>query len=166
LAQTIVRAAREKGLALDKAENFDSGSGMGGCGQVAGRQVALGNTTLMEQLGVPVTSMMAQAETLRTEGASVMHLAINGKLMGLLAVSDPIKASTSEALATLRSAGLRIVMATGDGLTTAKAVGAKLLIFSKQMTTDLLPTHYLCEIIEGEDCHGEKAIDTTLLSKI
>lgn len=126
LAETIVRAARERGMTLDKPENFESGSGIGVRGLVAGQQVALGNTTLMEQIGVSVASMMMQAETLRTEGASVMHLAVNGKLMGLLAVSDPIKASTPEAIATLRAAGLRIIMATGDGLTTAKAVGAKL----------------------------------------
>jgi Cu+-exporting ATPase len=126
LAETIVRAARERGMALEKPENFESSSGIGVRGQVAGRQLALGNTTLMEQLGVSVAAMVGQAETLRMEGASVMHLAVDGALMGLLAVSDPIKASTPEALATLRAAGLRIVMATGDGLTTAKAVGAKL----------------------------------------
>jgi Cu+-exporting ATPase len=126
LAETIVRAARERGMTLDKPENFESSSGIGVRGLVGGRQLALGNTTLMEQLGVSVASMVTQAETLRTEGASVMHLAVDEKLMGLLAVSDPIKASTPEALATLRAAGLRIVMATGDGLTTAKAVGAKL----------------------------------------
>jgi Cu+-exporting ATPase len=80
----------------------------------------------MEQIGVPVASMVAQAEALRIEGASVMHLAVDGQLAGLLAVSDPIKASTPEALVALKTAGLRIIMATGDGLTTAKAVGAKL----------------------------------------
>jgi P-type Cu+ transporter len=93
---------------------------------VAGRQLALGNTTLMEQIGVSVAPLLSQAEALRTEGASVMHLAVDGQLAGLLAVSDPIKPSTPEALATLKAAGLRIVMATGDGLTTAKAVGARL----------------------------------------
>ena len=126
LAETIVRAARERGMQLDKPENFDSGSGIGVRGQVAGRQLALGNTTLMEQIGVPVAAMVAQAEALRAEGASVMHLAADGQLMGLLAVSDPVKASTPEALATLKAAGLRIVMATGDGLTTAKAVATRL----------------------------------------
>jgi Cu+-exporting ATPase len=126
LAETIVRAARAQGMTLDKPENFESGSGIGVRGQVGGRQLALGNTTLMEQIGVSVGSMVAQAEALRIEGASVMHLAVDGQLAGLLAVSDPIKASTPEALATLKAAGLRIIMATGDGLTTAKAVGAKL----------------------------------------
>ena len=126
LAETIVRAARERGMTLDKPENFDSASGIGVRGQVTGRQLALGNTTLMEQIGVSVAALVPQAEALRAEGASVMHLAVDGQLMGLLAVSDPIKTSTPEALATLKAAGLRIVMATGDGLTTAKAVAARL----------------------------------------
>jgi len=126
LAETIVRAARERGMSLDKPENFESGSGIGVHGQVAGRQLALGNTTLMEQIGVSVSALVPQAEALRAEGASVMHLAVDGQLMGLLAVSDPVKASTPEALATLKASGLRIVMATGDGLTTAKAVAARL----------------------------------------
>jgi Cu+-exporting ATPase len=80
----------------------------------------------MEQLGVAVQALVSQAELLRSEGASVMHLAVDGQLAGLLAVSDPIKASTPEALATLKAAGLRIVMATGDGLTTARSVGERL----------------------------------------
>ncbi|MDZ4282975.1 MAG: copper-translocating P-type ATPase [Hydrogenophaga sp.] len=126
LAETIVRAAREQGLSLVKPENFESGSGIGVRGQVAGHQLALGNTTLMEQIGVSVNALVPQAEALRAEGASVMHLAVDGQLMGLLAVSDPVKASTPEALATLKASGLRIVMATGDGLTTAKAVAARL----------------------------------------
>ncbi len=126
LADAIVRAARERGMALDKPENFESGSGIGVRGQVGARQLALGNTTLMQQLGVSVDALVAQAEALRAEGASVMHLAVDGQLAGLLAVSDPVKQSTPEALATLKAAGLRIVMATGDGLTTAKAVAARL----------------------------------------
>jgi Cu+-exporting ATPase len=93
---------------------------------IGGRQLALGNTALMEQLGVAVQALVSQAELLRSEGASVMHLAVDGQLAGLLAVSDPIKASTPEALATLKAAGLRIVMATGDGLTTARSVGERL----------------------------------------
>ena len=126
LAETIVRAARERSMSLDKPENFESGSGIGVRGQVGGRQLALGNTTLMEQIGVAVGALVPQAEALRAEGASVMYLAVDGQLMGLLAVSDPVKASTPEALATLKASGLRIVMATGDGLTTAKAVAARL----------------------------------------
>ena len=126
LAETIVRAARERGMTLDKPENFESGSGIGVRGQVGGRQLALGNTTLMQQIGISVDALVTQAEALRMEGASVMHLAVDGQLAGLLAVSDPVKQSTPEALATLKAAGLRIVMVTGDGLTTAKAVAARL----------------------------------------
>ncbi|BDT74191.1 copper-transporting P-type ATPase (plasmid) [Comamonadaceae bacterium OS-4] len=126
LAAAIVAAARERKLVLDKPENFESGSGIGVQGQVGGRHLVLGNTALMQQINVSVDALTTQAEALRAEGASVMHLAIDGKLAGLLAVSDPIKASTMEALTALKASGLRIVMATGDGITTAKAVGAKL----------------------------------------
>ena len=126
LAETIVRAAKEKNMTLSKPENFDSGSGIGVKGQVDGKQLALGNTTLMQQMNVAVDVMLQQAEALRAEGASVMYLAVDGKLAGLLAVSDPVKASTPEALKALKAAGLRIVMATGDGLTTAKAVAKRL----------------------------------------
>ena len=126
LADAIVHAAREQKMTLDKAENFESASGIGVRGLVAGRQLALGNTLLMQQNAVAAEGMMAQAEALRAEGASVMYLAVDGQLAGLLAVSDRIKDSTAEALATLKASGLRIVMATGDGLTTAKAVGARL----------------------------------------
>ena len=126
LAAAIVAAARERKLVLDKPDNFESGSGIGVQGEVAGHHLVLGNTALMQQVGVPVDALKTQAEALRTEGASVMHLAVNGKLAGLLAVSDPIKASTMEALTALKASGIRIVMATGDGITTAKAVGTKL----------------------------------------
>jgi Cu+-exporting ATPase len=126
LAEAIVRAAREQGLQLDKPDGFQSLSGIGVSGSVAGRSMALGNTALMEQIGVTVSPLVPQAESLRTEGASVMYLSVDGALAGLLAVSDPIKKSTPEALETLKKAGLRIVMATGDGLTTAKSVAAKL----------------------------------------
>ena len=126
LADAIVRAARERGLPLQKPEQFESATGIGVQGKVGDRRLALGNTALMEQLGISVEPMVEQAEALRSEGASVMHLASDGKLIGLLAVSDPIKSSTPEALAALKAAGLRIVMATGDGLTTARSVGNRL----------------------------------------
>ena len=126
LAAAIVAAARAQGLALDKPEQFDSESGIGVRGIISGRALALGNTALMEQLGVDVSALATQAEALRGQGASVMHLAVDAKLAGLLAVSDPIKATTADALASLRAAGLRVVMATGDGLTTARAVGKRL----------------------------------------
>jgi Cu+-exporting ATPase len=126
LADAIVRAARERGLALAKPEGFESSSGIGVRGTVEGRALALGNTALMQQIGVAVDALVPQAEALRADGASVMHLAADGRLLGLLAVSDPVKASTPEALAALKAAGLRVVMATGDGVTTARAVSARL----------------------------------------
>jgi Cu+-exporting ATPase len=99
---------------------------VGVTGEVSGRKLSLGNTVLMQKAGASVDELVSQAELLRAEGASVMYLADGTRLIGLLAVSDPIKKSTPEALATLRAAGLRIVMATGDGLTTARAVGKRL----------------------------------------
>ena len=126
LAAAIVAAARAKQLVLDKAEQFDSASGIGVRGTVAGRALGLGNTTLMQQLGVDVAALSAQAEALRAQGASVMYLAVDSQLAGILAVSDPVKATTADALATLRKANIRVVMATGDGLTTAQAVGRRL----------------------------------------
>lgn len=126
LADAIVQAARAQQLKLSKPEQFDSGSGIGVSGVVEGRALALGNTAFMQQNGLSVEPLIEQAESLRSEGASVIYLAADGHLAGLLAVSDPIKDSTPEALASLKAAGLRIIMATGDGLTTANAVGAKL----------------------------------------
>jgi Cu+-exporting ATPase len=126
LAAAIVAAANEQSLTLSKPEQFDSASGIGVRGNVDGKALALGNTALMEQLDVDVSSLNTQAEELRGQGASVMHLAVDGQLVGLLAVSDPIKATTAEALKSLQAAGLRVVMATGDGLTTARAVAKRL----------------------------------------
>lgn len=126
LADAIVKAAQEQSLLLDKVENFESSTGIGVRGSVKGKQLALGNTALMTQLDVPIDSLNAQAEDLRTTGASIMYLAADGKLAGLLSVSDPIKESADEAIATLKSFGMRIIMATGDGLVTAKYVAGKL----------------------------------------
>ncbi|MGZ8984294.1 MAG: heavy metal translocating P-type ATPase [Methylotenera sp.] len=126
LADAILQAARERGLLLDKVEAFDSISGIGVRGVVTGKALALGNATLMTQVGVSDEDLKSQAEALRAEGASVMILAVGGEMAGLLAVSDPIKASSLEALSTLRSFNIRVIMATGDGLATAKSVAAKL----------------------------------------
>lgn len=126
LAEAIVRAAKERGLLLEKAENFESSSGIGVHGLVGGRQLSLGNSALMAQENIKLESLVGKAEEIRRTGASVMYLAADGVLLGLLAVSDPIKASTPEALKTLQEAGIRVVMATGDGELTAKAVGQRL----------------------------------------
>jgi Cu+-exporting ATPase len=126
LAHAIVQAARERKLALATADDFESASGIGVSGSVGGRKLALGNTALMDQLGIAVGDLKPQAEALRAEGASVMFLAADGRLAGLLAVSDLVKATTVEALQALKASGMRVIMATGDGLTTARAVAARL----------------------------------------
>ncbi len=126
LAHALVAEARRRGLRLSAPEGFESASGIGARGVVDGRAVAIGNTRLMEGDGIDWRPLGERAEALRGEGASVMFLAVAGQAVGLIAVADPIKASTPEALAYLRDSGLEIVMATGDGLTTAHAVGREL----------------------------------------
>lgn len=126
LADAIVRAAHARGLSLVTPDDFESSSGIGVSGGVGGRNLALGNTAWMDQLRVSVDDLKPQAEALRAEGASVMFLAVDGQAAGLLAVSDPIKATTIEALEALKDSGMRVIMATGDGLTTARAVASKL----------------------------------------
>jgi len=126
LADAIVNAAREQGIALATVDEFESGSGIGVRGKVENKRLALGNTALMQQEGVDVAILKEKADSLRARGASVMYLAANGDLLGLLAVSDPIKASTKEAVDELKAAGIRVIMATGDGVSTAKSVAERL----------------------------------------
>jgi len=126
LADAIVAEARRRGLGLVAASDFESGTGIGVRGKVEGRLVALGNTVLMQQAGVDASGFHSEAELRRAEGASVLFLAVDGRLAGLIALADPIKASTPEAIRLLHKAGIRVVMATGDGLTTARAVAARL----------------------------------------
>ncbi|AYH43363.1 copper-translocating P-type ATPase [Azoarcus sp. DN11] len=127
LAHAIVGEARRRNLALSKPDDFESSSGIGVRGTVDDRRLVLGNTALMDEEGIAWHALAAQAEALRTEGASVMMLAADGVAVGLVAVADPVKATTPEALAELRAHGIdRIIMATGDGLTTARAVGKRL----------------------------------------
>jgi Cu+-exporting ATPase len=124
LAQAIVAEARRRGLALAKPESFESGTGLGVRGQVEGQQLALGSAALMRDIGISMEPLDAEATRLRDEGASVMFLAADGALAGLLAVADPVKSTTPEALSILRRSGLSIIMATGDAVATARAVAA------------------------------------------
>lgn len=126
LAHAIVAEAKRRSLVLVKPESFESASGIGVRGRVYGRDVALGNTALMDIESVDWRPLGEAAEQLRAEGASVMYLAADRIFLGLIAVSDPIKESSAEALRTLRAEGINVIMATGDGLTTAKTVAAKL----------------------------------------
>jgi Cu+-exporting ATPase len=126
LAEAIVAEARRRELLLATATEFESASGIGVRGVVEGRALVLGNTMLMEEAGVAWQTLSAQAEQLRQQGASVMYLGVDTQLAGLLAVADPVKETTPEAIRQLQASGLRLVMATGDGLTTARAVAAQL----------------------------------------
>lgn len=126
LADAIVNAAREQGLSLSDVHEFESGSGIGVRGIVDQIKLVLGNTALMQQENISISPLSAKADELRMQAASVIYLAAEGQLMGLLAVSDPIKKSTPEAVNDLKAAGIRVIMATGDGTTTAKAVAQQL----------------------------------------
>jgi Cu+-exporting ATPase len=137
LAAAIVQAAEERGLALPAATGFESLTGKGVRGEVEGQPVALGNRALMVELGIDPEPAAARADALGREGATVMHVAVGGRLAGLIAVADPIKATTPQALEALRQAGVRIVMLTGDNRTTAEAVARKLGI--AEVEAEVLP---------------------------
>jgi Cu+-exporting ATPase len=126
LARAIVDQAVKNNLVLEKPTSFESSSGIGVRGELGGQHIALGNTALMDEEKIDWSSLAPQSEELRGQGASVMYLAANGQLVGIIAVSDPIKASSLAALNALREAGLLVIMATGDGETTAKAVANRL----------------------------------------
>jgi Cu+-exporting ATPase len=126
LAESLVAAAREKGLKLSSTEEFEAETGKGVVGKTDGRKVAVGNLKLFEQLSIDAGKLVEQAEQLRKEGATAMFIAIDGKSAGILGVSDPIKQSTPEAIKALHEMGLRVVMLTGDNETTARAVADEL----------------------------------------
>jgi Cu+-exporting ATPase len=125
-ANAIVEAARARSLLLTKPDSFESSTGIGVRGVVGGQSVVLGTTSLLREAGGDAAPLAADAERLLAEGARVIYLALDGHLAGLLAVHDPIKESTPGAINALHEAGIRIVMATGDGPTTAKAVAGQL----------------------------------------
>jgi Cu+-exporting ATPase len=137
LAAAIIAAAAERGIALAEAGGFDSRAGKGVVGTVDGRSVALGNLSFLAELGITATSLAADADRLRRDGASVIFLAIDGSLAGILGIADPIKPTTSEALKMLRADGLRIVMLTGDSRAPAEAVARRLDI--SEIEADILP---------------------------
>jgi len=126
LAQAILDAAKERKLALAAVSGFASPSGKGATGTVDGKQVALGNATLMRELKVATTALDAAAEAAREGGATAIYVAVDGRAAGVIAIADPIKPSAQAALRALRDNGLRIVMLTGDNLTTARAVAKTL----------------------------------------
>jgi P-type Cu+ transporter len=126
LAAAVVTAAKERGLDLRQVTDFSSVTGKGVIGAIDGRKVAVGNTALLDDLGVAATALAARADELRREGATAIFVAVDGRAAGVIAVADPIKATTPAALAGLRADGVHIVMLTGDNRATAQAVAAKL----------------------------------------
>lgn len=126
LAHAIVDHARTENIKLIKPESFESGSGIGVSGIVDGKKIQLGNTALMEAAGVRTKPLQERAELLRLDGISIIYLAVDGVLAGLLAVSDPIKPTSKEAVTKLKADDIKIIMATGDGLTTARAVAREM----------------------------------------
>ena len=140
LAEAIVAGAQERGLEMAKTEDFEALTGMGVKGRIGGRKVALGTSKLMRLIGLDgkaLAALAARADDLRNQGATVVSVAIGGKFAGIIAVTDPIKETTEQALVALRKEGLRIVMATGDNIRTAEAVASRLGI--KEVHADVAP---------------------------
>ncbi|PIR39767.1 MAG: copper-translocating P-type ATPase [Alphaproteobacteria bacterium CG11_big_fil_rev_8_21_14_0_20_39_49] len=128
LANAIVEGAKERGITLSNAKDFESFTGKGVAGVVNKKKVALGNDKLLKELNIEETDLLKQADDLRSKGETVMMVAVNGKLAGLIGVADPIKPTTKQALHDLRESGIRIVMLTGDNEKTARAVAGQLEI--------------------------------------
>jgi Cu+-exporting ATPase len=153
LAAAIVQGAERRGFSLAPVEDFQSITGKGVTGNVEGRRVAAGNTALMQYLSIDIRSLEAEAERRRSEGQTVMFAAVDGRLAGIVAVADPIKASTKEAIDQLHKAGVRITMLTGDNRSTAQAVARQLGI--DDVRAEVLPTEKL-EVIRSLKAGGSK----------
>jgi Cu+-exporting ATPase len=137
LAHAIVEAAAARGIEPGETTEFDQPTGKGVVGRVAGRQVALGNAKFLYQIGVAVAALEAQAERQRQHGATAIYLAVDGRLAGMIAIADPIKPTTPEAINALTADRVRVVMLTGDNATTAKAVARALGI--TEIEAEVLP---------------------------
>jgi Cu+-exporting ATPase len=137
LAAAIIRGARQRGITLEPVEKFDSITGKGVRGRVQGREILLGNIRLMEDADIDPGELAKQGQALRRKGQTVMYVAADNVFAGLVAVADPIKASTPEAVRQLHDEGMRVIMLTGDNRATAEAVAAQLDI--DEVVADVLP---------------------------
>jgi Cu+-exporting ATPase len=137
LAAAIVASAKERGVELKDVAGFASITGKGVTGTIGGRAVAVGNATLLKDIGVASAELESRADKLRRDGATAVFVAVDGRPAGIIAVADPVKATTPAALASPRADGVRIVMLTGDNRTTAQAVAAKLGI--SDIEAEVLP---------------------------
>jgi Cu+-exporting ATPase len=159
LAEAIVSGVIERGLEPGTAHSFESLTGQGVTGQVEGQPVAVGNLGLLRSLAIDSTAVEPRAERLRADGQTVMYVVIDGELAGLIGVADPIRKTTPDAISSLHREGLRIVMMTGDNLTTAQAVAAKLDI--NQVIAGVLPEQKAREIetLQASGCKVAMAGD-------
>ena len=137
LADAIMRAARERDLTLATLDGFDSPTGKGVTGKVDGKTVQLGNSAFLQSLAIETAALEAEAERLRGDGATVINIAVDGKLAGIVAIADPVKTSTPDALKALAAEGIRVIMLTGDNRTTANAVAKRLGI--SDVEAEVLP---------------------------
>jgi Cu+-exporting ATPase len=137
LALAIVAAAKDRGIALPEVADFDSPTGKGAVGTVEGRRIALGNARFLEETGIDTAALEAQADALRQDGATAIFVGVDGAAAGILAIADPVKATTAQAIDALRQEGIRVVMLTGDNRTTAQAVGRRLGI--DEVEAEVLP---------------------------
>ncbi len=153
LAAAIVGAARKKGLELPEAQNFQSLTGKGVTGTVEGRRVALGNRSLLRELGIDPGNLAGRAEALQQDGQTVVFVAVGDAVGGLVAVEDPIKKSTPEAIRLLRAEGVRIVMLTGDSRNTAAAVARKLGLVEDDVEAEVLP-HQKGDVVKRLQAQG------------
>ncbi|MEI9805040.1 MAG: heavy metal translocating P-type ATPase [Pseudolabrys sp.] len=137
LAAAIVAAAKERNIELGQVRGFDSPAGKGVIGMVDGKRLALGNAKFLAELAIDTSALSNEAERQRADGATAIFLAVNGKLAGVIAIADPVKDTTPEALKALAALGIRVVMLTGDNKTTAQAVAKRLGI--KEVEAEVLP---------------------------
>ena len=137
LADSIVRAAKERQLELSTVEGFDAPTGKGATGKVLGKTVVLGNAKYLASIGIDTAALDGDAERLRADGATVISIAIDGRLAGLFAIADPVKASAPEALQALAAEKIKVIMLSGDNRTTAKAVAERLGI--SEVAAEVLP---------------------------
>jgi Cu+-exporting ATPase len=155
LAGAIVAAALAKPVALSEPADFRAVAGKGIEGRIAGRSVALGNALLMREMGVAINPLVASTEKFGHDGATVVYLAIEGRLAGLIAVADPVKPTAKESLRKLRDQGLRIVMVTGDSRPTAEAVARQLEI--QEVIAEVLPAQK-AEIVKRLESEGRRVV--------
>ena len=153
LATAIVKGAEEKNIKLDPVAGFNSITGKGVQGSINGKNVAIGNSKLLESFNIKQNPLTEQAEKLRKDGQTAMYVVIDNKPAGLLGVADPVKSSTPEAIAALHKDNVKIVMLTGDSKTTAEAVAGKLNI--DQVVAEVLPEQK-AEVIKRLQAEGRK----------